>query len=59
MRVADAGKARATSHRPSTEAHLIGAQENASYPASDEMPGVEAGWHTGIIGLLTNPTFWH
>jgi hypothetical protein len=59
MRVADAGKAKATSHRSSTEAHLIGPQENASYPASDEMPGVEAGWHTGIIGLLTNPTFWH
>jgi hypothetical protein len=59
MRMADAGKAKATSHRPSTEAHLIGPQENASALASDEVPGVEAGWHTGIIGLLTNPTFWH
>lgn len=59
MRMADAGNAKTAGHRPSAEAHLIGPQENASALASDEVPGVEAGWQTGIIGLLTNPTFWH
>jgi hypothetical protein len=28
-------------------------------PASNSVPGAEAGWQTGIIGMLTNPAFWH
>jgi hypothetical protein len=27
--------------------------------ASDALPGTDAGWRTGIIGMLTNPMFWH
>jgi hypothetical protein len=27
--------------------------------ASNAVPGAEAGWQTGFIGLLTNPAFWH
>lgn len=28
-------------------------------PASNSVPGAETGWQTGIIGMLTNPAFWH
>jgi hypothetical protein len=27
--------------------------------ASNAVPGAEAGWRTGFIGLFTNPAFWH
>lgn len=58
MRVASAGKARATEHRQRPGARL-GPSRNASMLASNEVPGAETGWQTGFIGFLTNPTFWH
>jgi hypothetical protein len=27
--------------------------------ASNALPGADVGWRTGIIGILTNPIFWH
>jgi hypothetical protein len=27
--------------------------------ASNAVPGADAGWRTGFIGLFTNPAFWH
>lgn len=27
--------------------------------ASNAVPGAKAGWQTGLIGMLTNPAFWH
>ncbi|AGK59335.1 hypothetical protein HYPDE_38318 [Hyphomicrobium denitrificans 1NES1] len=26
---------------------------------SNAVPGAKAGWQTGLIGMLTNPAFWH
>lgn len=28
-------------------------------PNSPTAPGAEIGWQTGLIGMLTNPAFWH
>jgi hypothetical protein len=27
--------------------------------ASNALPGADVGWRTGLIGMLTNPIFWH
>lgn len=40
------------------------AERSNAYPhaqsfASNVVPGADAGWRTGFIGLFTNPAFWH
>jgi hypothetical protein len=37
----------------------INSYGNAQALASNSVPGAETGWQTGIIGMLTNPAFWH
>ena len=37
----------------------INSYGNAQALASNAVPGAETGWQTGIIGMLTNPAFWH
>lgn len=37
----------------------INSYGNAQVLASNSVPGAETGWQTGIIGMLTNPAFWH
>lgn len=50
---AHAGRSRAPRRTP------INSYENAQALASNAVPGAESGWKTGLIGMLTNPAFWH
>lgn len=43
--------ARRTSGRP--------ADQYETAEASAAVPGADTGWKTGLIGMLTNPAFWH
>lgn len=31
----------------------------SSTSSEKEVPGAKVGWQTGVIGMLTNPAFWH
>jgi hypothetical protein len=59
MRTANSGKPKGMEGPQNLGAHLDGPPRNASTLASSEVPGAKTGWQTGIIGFLTNPTFWH
>lgn len=50
---AHAGRSQAPRRTP------INSDGNAQALASNAVPGADAGWQTGIIGMLTNPAFWH
>jgi len=38
--------------RPSVDTETQGLAQNS-------VPGAQVGWKTGLIGMLTNPAFWH
>jgi hypothetical protein len=44
---------------PSSRRTAINSYGNGQALASNSVPGADTGWQTGIIGMLTNPAFWH
>lgn len=46
-------------HGRSSQGGAQNSNGDAGTASPKQVPGAEVGWKTGILGMLTNPAFWH